>query len=531
MSSFSIDPYFDPIKQWHNYIENDVAMRMPYDFDDPLFLQKVSVLQAEQVKYMMRTGHFQIEKVGSVITNSLENGFAAMNYGFTNLSNKAEIANAFLSDINKGIELSNRYSKQLIDATEQINVGVAEVNGQLARVNNNLISINRSIYNGFSVMSSKLSVMNSKLDSILDELMIPESQRERRYHIQEGLKFLAQATKDNDDLYFEDALDEFTRALNVESKDPLSHYYSGYIYLYSKNHIDLDKATDHLRRYIHYAKVASSDNSLWNEGCYNLSLCYYMQGKLPDAIQTISKRTCDSEKLLLQHAKYLSLGNDSEKQQAMQKVSEILSKSPYAIMLLMQDKDILMNPFLERHIEKLRDEKYKETTKEYERRKQKGVEVSQYDKLLKQNTYLAAVEAKSIIKTLGGWIDLGLPSGTIWKNKNEEGGFYSFEQAVNKFGKKLPSLEQLQELKDKCQWIWNSSGYKVVGPNGNGIFLPTLGGRLCGGLVSSIDSRGNYWSSTPNSSSDAWLLNFSSCEVHLYKYYRSNEYSVRLVLV
>lgn len=26
-----------------------------------------------------------------------------------------------------------------------------------------------------------------------------------------------------------------------------------------------------------------------------------------------------------------------------------------------------------------------------------------------------------------GWVDLGLPSGSLWKNKNEEGGFYTYE--------------------------------------------------------------------------------------------------------
>lgn len=45
---------------------------------------------------------------------------------------------------------------------------------------------------------------------------------------------------------------------------------------------------------------------------------------------------------------------------------------------------------------------------------------------------------------------------------------------------RMPTLEQLQELLEKCTWQWiqkdNVNGYIVTGPNGNSIFLPTSGG-------------------------------------------------------
>lgn len=72
------------------------------------------------------------------------------------------------------------------------------------------------------------------------------------------------------------------------------------------------------------------------------------------------------------------------------------------------------------------------------------------------------------------WVDLGLPSGTLWKNKNEE-GYYTDEQAISKFGNKLPSNNQLDELHKHCTWVWKGNGYNVIGPNGNSIFLPALG--------------------------------------------------------
>lgn len=127
------------------------------------------------------------------------------------------------------------------------------------------------------------------------------------------------------------------------------------------------------------------------------------------------------------------------------------------------------------------------------------------------------------------YVDLGLPSGTLWKDKNEAGGFYTYEQAVSKFGNSLPTKEQLEELQNSCQWIWNGSGYKVTGPNGNSITLPAEGYRGCNGSVSCVGSDGDYWSSAPYGSDRAWYLYFDSSRVYMSDYYRCSGQSVRLV--
>ena len=127
-----------------------------------------------------------------------------------------------------------------------------------------------------------------------------------------------------------------------------------------------------------------------------------------------------------------------------------------------------------------------------------------------------------------GCTDLGLPSGTIWKNFNAT-GFYTYDEAVSQFGNRLPTKEQWEELKAECQWSWNGSGYKVTGPNGNSIVLPASGYRGCGGSVFNVGSNGMYWSSTPIDSDGAWGLNFFSGGVYMYSYIRCFGRSVRLV--
>ncbi len=132
------------------------------------------------------------------------------------------------------------------------------------------------------------------------------------------------------------------------------------------------------------------------------------------------------------------------------------------------------------------------------------------------------------VETTPGYTDLGLPSGTIWKNFNAT-GFYTYNEAVSQFGKRLPSRKQWEELKSECQWTWEGSSYKVTGPNGNSILLPAAGYSNTNGVLESVGSTGFYWSSTPENSEKAWELILESSNVRMNITYRGYMESVRLV--
>lgn len=127
-----------------------------------------------------------------------------------------------------------------------------------------------------------------------------------------------------------------------------------------------------------------------------------------------------------------------------------------------------------------------------------------------------------------GYTDLGLPSGTIWKNFNTSGR-YTFDEAVSQFGGHLPTKENWEELKSECQWSWTDNGYRVTGPNGNSIFLPAEGLRYSNGYVSNVGTYGCYWSSTVGDSNNAWDLGFTSISVNIEKNLRYIGFSVRLI--
>ena len=133
-------------------------------------------------------------------------------------------------------------------------------------------------------------------------------------------------------------------------------------------------------------------------------------------------------------------------------------------------------------------------------------------------------------------VDLGLPSGTLWADRNigasspeGYGDYFAWgethpksvynwssykycrgtEDTITKYcdnssfgtvdnrkvlessddaatlnwGKnwRMPTHEEQKELGEKCKWTWTTrngvKGYKVVGPNGNSIFLPAAGYR------------------------------------------------------
>lgn len=174
----------------------------------------------------------------------------------------------------------------------------------------------------------------------------------------------------------------------------------------------------------------------------------------------------------------------------------------------------------------------------------KGTTVANENASFQKSTYRDAMEktAKKLLSKLRGgstssssgteatpgYTDLGLPSGTIWKNFNAT-GYYTYYEAVSQFGNRLPTKEQWEELKAECQWTWNGSGYKVTGPNGNYIVLPASGYRSCEGGIKGKGDRGDYWTSISAGSDHVWYLYFTSGDVNMTDIQRCYGHSVRLV--
>ncbi len=101
---------------------------------------------------------------------------------------------------------------------------------------------------------------------------------------------------------------------------------------------------------------------------------------------------------------------------------------------------------------------------------------------------------------------------------------------------RMPTREQQTELRINCTWTWTTqngvNGSLVTGPNGNSIFLPAAGYRWDEDLEEA-GFWGNYWPRTLRSddSNDAYFLLFNSGGVYWSYIYRYNGLAVRAVRV
>ena len=129
------------------------------------------------------------------------------------------------------------------------------------------------------------------------------------------------------------------------------------------------------------------------------------------------------------------------------------------------------------------------------------------------------------------FVDLGLPSGRLWATENAY-GYYTYDEATEKFEELLPKSEAFQELWEECQWLWDvkNKGMLVIGPNKNTIFLPASGYHDYDyGSIDSVDSDGCYWSYTSCSQDLAYSLGFQSeCVLPMCEDFREYGFSVRL---
>ena len=99
---------------------------------------------------------------------------------------------------------------------------------------------------------------------------------------------------------------------------------------------------------------------------------------------------------------------------------------------------------------------------------------------------------------------------------------------------KIPNQVEMEELIEKCTWIWTTqngkNGYKVIGPNGNSIFLPAAGYRNDSAYdgkepLRDVGVYGDYWTSTSYKKDDTchamwfWFANGGNGIDRAYRYY------------
>lgn len=133
------------------------------------------------------------------------------------------------------------------------------------------------------------------------------------------------------------------------------------------------------------------------------------------------------------------------------------------------------------------------------------------------------------------FVDLGFHSGTLWAAENSaiHGKTHvTFLEALNYFGKQIPTRGQFHELKNYCDWKWlpERKGYLVTSRiNGNSIFLGATGYRY-GDSLRACEKSGLFWSRTESIPPFAYYLVFSGAAgFNIRDGHRDGGYAVRLI--
>ena len=124
-----------------------------------------------------------------------------------------------------------------------------------------------------------------------------------------------------------------------------------------------------------------------------------------------------------------------------------------------------------------------------------------------ENGYLTS-GIQITISTLEDFVDLGLPSGTLWATCNvgatapeQYGNIYSWYYNWGNMPANMPTSEQCGELIGNTTGAWTTrngiNGWLFSAQNGNTLFLPAAGYQS-GNAIWGRGVEGNYWSKTPD---------------------------------
>jgi tetratricopeptide (TPR) repeat protein len=214
----------NPLSQWKRYIQNqsyvtdliDSSRQQTQDISRIMSRQTKDI--GESIEGASKEQSFAIQQATDSICGTLESGF--------------ELLSDNLQDISYGID------------------GVkSELNAMASMLDWKL-----------SILIEKQRITNLLLGNIAVLLRIPDIQKERQYHIEQGIKFLNNAFFDNG--FYDDALNNLLKAEKIEPTDFFALHRIGLIYLYSSSHLDLNRAEEYFRKAAKYAVAETNAGAM-----------------------------------------------------------------------------------------------------------------------------------------------------------------------------------------------------------------------------------------------------------------------------
>jgi len=305
-----------------------------------------------------------------------------INYNSRSINSLLQENNATAQNINKGI---SNICSTLDSGFELLGNHLSEINSGIQTISSQISALSCLLDWKLSALIEGQQITNSLLGNISNLLKIPDSQKERVYFIEEGLKYLKNALMEQwDSDYFEDAYSAFNDALSKESKDYISLSKLGFIHLFSKKYLDFAKAEDCYRKAFRYANAelmaggTSFSNTLnplnidlnaidnihlvsYVESMFYCARACALQNNFAEAIKFTSEAYNKVPTFLnaaYEEAKYLCLNGEVDK--AVPLLKEIIEKDEFQTLKIIGDPDIICHDEVNQLLEELAQQKFSE---------------------------------------------------------------------------------------------------------------------------------------------------------------------------
>lgn len=376
-------------------------------------------------------GFLQVGEYTSDITSSIKS---------QSLAYKEEIKRAYEGISSSIDDAARQQSHAVADAAAMIagrlDDGFDEVSRALWMLDESIDQIATMVDWRLSQLVDQQRVSNLLLENIARLLHVPDIQKERQYHIEQGFKHYQNAWLD-EDLYL-DALENLLEAEKREKTDFVVIHRIGMIYLYCTKSLDIEQAEHYFRRAAKYAMVETNTGAqtlmnvlagnaslkakkhgasvelpkvIASESLFQAAVACYIQGKYPDAIDLSTKSVSMAPFMLeARFIKVKSLVATGADSKAVRTIEKLIKKEPFYAIKTITSSDLITLKPVQELLKRLRDNAVHEASERLERCKSAMVQESvarpiirEIEESIARNTYLDALTALNNLTTKRTW--------------------------------------------------------------------------------------------------------------------------------
>lgn len=258
---FSLSPEYDPTsslspdEQWELRLRQKRQTKLGFSQEETDRLRVEELNQA-----MLKNQQAMLKNQQAMIVKQDEGNFSLKKQNELQKETNQQLSHQIQTIQQQGWEREQQHYEQIETARENAAMLVGSVENLSLDIQKRLYEVGDYLGNELQRVQHEQNQTNLLLKDVKEILRIPDFQKERIYFVEQGLKHYYNS-QINDSLS-QDALENFLKAEVLEKTDYIVLHKIGMIYLYSPNHINLEKAIDYFTRAAKYASAESDPNAI-----------------------------------------------------------------------------------------------------------------------------------------------------------------------------------------------------------------------------------------------------------------------------